>query len=61
MTPEVGATELALAIDKHPGKSKTTDYMTVARWERGIEAPSPAKRMASAKILAKAYTPPDPR
>ena len=40
-------------IDKHGNKAKTTDYMTISRWERGIDSPSPAKRMALAKIAAK--------
>jgi transcriptional regulator with XRE-family HTH domain len=49
---EWSQTEMAQAIDKHGDKAKTTDYMTVSRWERGIDAPSPAKRMALAKIAA---------
>lgn len=43
--------ELAHAIDKHC--ARTTDPGTVSRWERGIESPSPAHRMALAKIAAK--------
>jgi transcriptional regulator with XRE-family HTH domain len=46
-------TELARAIDKHSGKTSRTDYMTISRWERGIDSPSPAKRMALAKISTK--------
>jgi DNA-binding transcriptional regulator YiaG len=48
---ECSQEELARAIGKHGGK--TTDHMTVSRWERGIEAPSPIKRMALGKIAAK--------
>ena len=40
--------ELGHAIGKHGGHA--TDYMTVSRWERGIEAPSPVKRVALGKI-----------
>jgi transcriptional regulator with XRE-family HTH domain len=43
--------ELARAIGKHGGQA--TDHMTVSRWERGIDAPSPVKRMALGKIAAK--------
>ena len=50
---EWSQTELAHAIDKHGSKTKTTDYMTISRWERGIDSPSPAKRMALAKIATK--------
>jgi len=50
---EWSQTQLAHAIDKHSGKTETTDYMTISRWERGIDSPSPAKRMALAKIAAK--------
>jgi transcriptional regulator with XRE-family HTH domain len=50
---EWSQTELARAIDKHGNKTKTTDYMTISRWERGIDSPSPAKRMALARIAAK--------
>lgn len=45
--------ELAHAIDKHGGKTSATDYMTISRWERAIDSPSPTKRMALAKIAAK--------
>jgi len=50
---EWSQTELARAIDKQGSKTKTTDYMTISRWERGIDSPSPAKRMALARIAAK--------
>ena len=43
--------ELARAIGKHDGQP--TDHMTVSRWERGIDAPLPVKRMALGKIAAK--------
>src|ERR1017187_3819852 len=47
---EWSQTELARAIDKQGRGAKVTDYMTISRWERGIDSPSPAKRMALAKI-----------
>src|ERR1017187_2673084 len=47
---EWSQTELARAIDKQGRGAKVTDYMTISRWERGIDLPSPAKRMALAKI-----------
>ena len=50
---EWSQTELARAIDKQRCKTSTTDYMTISRWERAIDSPSPPKRMALAKIAAK--------
>ncbi len=43
--------ELARAIDHYGGR--VTDHVTVSRWERGIDAPSPVKRSALGKIAAK--------
>jgi transcriptional regulator with XRE-family HTH domain len=50
---EWSQTELARAIDKQGQNRRATDYMTIGRWERGIDSPSPAKRMALAKISTK--------
>jgi transcriptional regulator with XRE-family HTH domain len=45
---ELSQEELAHAIDKHGATA--TDHVTVSRWERGVEAPSPSHRTALAKI-----------
>ena len=50
---EWSQTELARAIDKQGHNRRATDYMTIGRWERGIDSPSPTKRMALAKIATK--------
>ena len=36
---EWSQTELARAIDKQGHSRRATDYMTIGRWERGIDSP----------------------
>lgn len=49
--------QLGQAIGTY-GKRRTSDHMTISRWERGMRAPSPAKLAMLARIAAK-YRYPD--
>jgi transcriptional regulator with XRE-family HTH domain len=48
--------ELSVALDKRLGRTagqRATWPTTISKWERGVEAPSTAHRLALAKIAAK--------
>ena len=49
--------QLGQAIGTY-GKRRTSDHMTISRWERGMRAPSPAKLVMLARIATK-YRYPD--